>query len=471
MEARHMRGECSTQTKKMPRGAALEPLFPQLRARKNASPEAVAADQRARLHGAMVEAVARYGYTATTVQQLTSLAGVTKKTLYRHFACKQECFLSTYDRIVADGVVRISLAYRGESAGRMARVGSLDGGGREWERGLLRAFDAFVDELAKRPKPSRLALVDVLAAGPVALARIERGEALFERMIAQSFARAPDGVALSPLLVKGIVHGIWYVTRRRLLEGRPQAISGAGREMLDWMLTYRSAAASSLTADPAALRDATRGSGRGTPRLADADPRARMLRAAASVAATAGVKTLTSGQVIELAGVDRDAFSEHFESAEECFLASVELLSAQALGRSLRASEGAPDWPAAVCRSICRLLREVAEEPLFARVAFVEIFAAGPAGVMRRAALMHSFAEVLTRRAPRARRPSALVADAIVGAVWGVVHHHVVRGRARLLPALADHVVYLTLAPIVGAEPAVEAILVERAGGTIRKSA
>ncbi len=38
-----------------------KPLYPQLRARKNASREQVAAHQRARLQGAMVEAVARHG--------------------------------------------------------------------------------------------------------------------------------------------------------------------------------------------------------------------------------------------------------------------------------------------------------------------------------------------------------------------------------------------------------------------------
>ena len=136
--------------------APLEPLFPQLRARKNVPREQVAANQRMRLQGAMVEAVARHGYAATTVHELTALAGVTKKTLYRHFEDKQDCFLATYDLVVRDGVQRISAAYRSAEA---AGGGAASGGQRDWQAGLCRAFDAFARELALRPKCSRLALV------------------------------------------------------------------------------------------------------------------------------------------------------------------------------------------------------------------------------------------------------------------------------------------------------------------------
>ena len=49
----------------------------------------------------MLEAVSRHGYPATTVGELVALAGVSKSTFYEHFADKQECFLATFDEIVA----------------------------------------------------------------------------------------------------------------------------------------------------------------------------------------------------------------------------------------------------------------------------------------------------------------------------------------------------------------------------------
>jgi AcrR family transcriptional regulator len=448
-------------------GSAPAPLYPQLLARRNASREQVSAHQRARLHGAMVEAVAAHGYTAATVNEVTSLAGVSKKTLYKHFDSRQECFLATYDLVVERAVERISAAYREKIGGAVGGGGAQ--GERDWLAGLCRSFDAFVEDVVARPKPARLALVEVLAAGSVALARIERGEAIFARMIEQGLAQAPDGVALPPILLKGVVHGIWYVAHGRLLEGRPAAMSGCGRELLEWLLCYRSPAARLL--DQAAVEAAPRRHGCERAATIDGDERTRMLRAAAQIAAAGGYETLTSGQVAELAGVEWEAFSREFDSVEQCFLASLELLSAQALARALRDAQGASDWPAAACRAVGCLLREVAEDPVFARVAFVEVFAAGPAGVRCRAALMRSFAALLERRAPRSRRPSPLVAEAIAGAVWGIVHHHVAHGSARTLPALADHAAYITLAPILGAEQAVAAILAERTAGARRNAA
>jgi AcrR family transcriptional regulator len=193
--------------------------------------------------------------------------------------------------------------------------------------------------------------------------------------------------------------------------------------------------------------------------------------AAAQIAACGGYPSLTSGQIAERAGVEQERFLELFESVEECFLASLELLSVQALAGASRESQGAPDWPSSVCRMVDALMRQIAGDPVFARVAFVEVFAAGPAGSERRAVLMCRFAELLARRAPRSRRPSPLVAEAIVGAVWAMVHRCVAHGRARALPALAAHAAYIVLAPIVGAEAAVEAILAERAAGRDRGAA
>ena len=439
-------------------------LYPQLKPRpKGPSREQVEANQRARLCAAMIEAIAERGYEAATVSYVCTLAGVSKRTLYQLFAGKQDCFLVTYDEVVRASVQRISAAYRAKPSIVLGAgaVGSAARSEQDWAAGLCRAFDAFVAEIEARPHAARLALVEVLAAGPAALGRIERGEALFARMISQSLVQAGDGVALSPILLKGVVHGIWYVARSRLLEGRPAAMSACGRELLEWMLAYRSPTARLL--DGGAAEVPSRRGSEERPGAGEGDERTRMLRAAAHIAAAGGYEELTGGQIAELAGVEWEAFSREFGSVERCFLVCLELLSAQALARALRVSEGAPNWATGVCSALERLLDDIARDQVFARVAFVEVFAAGPAGVRRRTALMRSFAELLARRAPRSRRPSPLVAEAIVGSVWGIVHHHVVHGRARSLPALSGHAAYLTLAPIVGAEQAVAAILAERA--------
>jgi len=50
-------------------------------------------------------------------------------------------------------------------------------------------------------------------------------------MIDHSFARAPDGVVVAPLVVKGIVAGVHGVARARLLAGRADELPGLADEL------------------------------------------------------------------------------------------------------------------------------------------------------------------------------------------------------------------------------------------------
>ena len=77
-------------------GKAPAPLYERLpHGPHRSSAEAVLRNQRARMHGAMVEAVAMHGYERTSVKQVVGLAGVSRRSFYEQFANKQECFLAT----------------------------------------------------------------------------------------------------------------------------------------------------------------------------------------------------------------------------------------------------------------------------------------------------------------------------------------------------------------------------------------
>jgi len=56
----------------------------------------------------MIEACARHGYAETKVREVAGLAGVSTKTLYKHFESKEACFLATYDLVVQQAIGRIS---------------------------------------------------------------------------------------------------------------------------------------------------------------------------------------------------------------------------------------------------------------------------------------------------------------------------------------------------------------------------
>jgi AcrR family transcriptional regulator len=416
------------------------------------SHDQVAADQRRRLHAAMVQAVAEHGYAAVTVNDVVALAGVSKKTLYKHFGSKQECFLGTCDLLWSGCTEQIAASYRKEPPPE---------GGEDWKVELCGSLEAFFAQVAAQPQRAWLMLVEVLLVGRCAQGRVEHGELALQGMIERGFALAPEQIALSPILTRGIVHGIWHLARERLIEHRPESLPGTGPQLLEWMLSYRVGGVDGRDDKCMPLSSGSEnGSAPGT-RNEDRrcvpgderDERTRLLRAAAQIIAAGGYEALTGLHLAEQAGVREGLFDELFGgSVEECLLAYLEFSSARALARALNAARNAPDWPSGVYRAIDSLLGYVAEDRAFARVAFVEIFTIGRRGLERRAELMRRFSEVLLRRVPRSSRPSPLVAEAITGAVWSAIHREVVHDRAHRLQTLTPQVAYLVLAPLTGGD-------------------
>jgi AcrR family transcriptional regulator len=116
----------------------------------------IARSQRERLLEAAVRIVARKGYAATTVADLTKEAGISRTTFYEMFEDKEACFLAAYDAAAEALVRRVTNAFESE-----------DG----WPRRVRAGLAALLDALAEEPDLARLALVGVSAAGPAAQRR------------------------------------------------------------------------------------------------------------------------------------------------------------------------------------------------------------------------------------------------------------------------------------------------------------
>jgi AcrR family transcriptional regulator len=423
-------------------------LYAKLRPGPGLPHEQVASNQRARIYGAMIELVARRGYGSVTVVELARLAGVSKHTFYGHFQDKETCFLCVYDLIVRRSAKQVGAAQRGC---------------RDWREQLRLAFCAWAGGIAREPKMARLVLVEAFAGGPAALERMRRAEGLFAGMIEQSFAGAPDSVPVAPLIVKGIVAGVHRVARAQLLAGRAHELPGLVDELLEWMLCFRCEEAMALgrLADlPAPVRPGTAalaandGGARG-------EERARILDAVARLAAREGYWQLTVPRIRSAAGVSRRCFDAHFEGVQGCFIAALERLTERALAHAVPAGAAARTWPGGLHRALCALCAYIAADPVLARLGFIEVFAPGPNGMLCRERTIAGVAESLRISAPAGQRPSELAAEASVGAVWGIVHHHVAVGRAHQLPGITGVLSYLALAPAIGAERAVQEIVAE----------
>lgn len=416
--------------------------YPKLRPGPGRSPEDVADHQRRRLQKATIELVAEHGYNAVAVATLTKRARVSKRDFYKHFAGKEECFLATYDAIVSNSVSGILAAIEGEE---------------EWCERLRLGFLAFAGQVAGCPETARLALVEVFAAGAVAVERMLYTHQFFETLVAKHLV--PDGsTRLPPLVVKGIVAACSRVARARLLCGDPRQLKLDGDELIEWALSFCNDEVDRLrdlpVAGPPPLPAAATESPLG-------DERAMILAATAKLVSKEGYATLTVPRVRAVAGVSGSSFYAQFDGVADCFLATLETLT----GRTLAAAEPsfltADDWASGVHRMIARLCRHLAGDPTFASLAFLEVFAPGSDAMRWRSEMITKLAAMLRREAPPAQRPTVFAAEASIGAMWGVIHHFVATGRGAQLPIAAPVLSYLALAPALGGAAAVEAIVAE----------
>lgn len=135
----------------------------------------------------MSESVSERGYADTSIAEVISRAGVSRKTFYQQFDGKDECFAVAYGEEM-DRLIEVTLS-------------AFEAEGPPWARRLRGALTAFCAALAGNPAVAQLCFVEGIDdAGPVTAAR--RREALrgllplFEAAPAAEVGDSPFGESL-----------------------------------------------------------------------------------------------------------------------------------------------------------------------------------------------------------------------------------------------------------------------------------
>ncbi len=423
----------TVRTSKAVRASKTAPLYDRLpRGPHQLGPGEVAENQRLRMYGAMIEAVATSGYGRTSVKQVVTLAGVSRRAFYEQFANKQECFLATLDRIAVQAMSRIAAAYRSTEGPLEQRLGA--------------ALATFAEVVELDPKGSRLMLVDAPSAGPAGRERLTETLTAFERRFAASFARAADTAPLPEPVARAIVGGIRRATFVRLLEHRTDEMAGLVEHMLSWTLVFQTTGSSPLVVRSRKLPVESP--------LDDEDACACVLRSALELSALEGYGNLTPMRIVNGAGVSIDTFFDLFDNMEACLLAALEKL-----GEEVRETVSDPgltssaEWPAAVRRTLDRLMGYFAARPAYTQTIATGVFAMGQRAVDLGAELACEVAARLTAGAPCAPL-TGLAQEGIEGAIWHTIYCQTTRKGTDTLPALSDYLAYVVLTPFLGAEEA-----------------
>jgi AcrR family transcriptional regulator len=423
--------------------------FPRLQAGRGApAPEDVARHQRARLEGAMVEAVARNGYSDTSLRELVGIAGISKSAFYEHFESKQNCFFATFDEIVAELSARVGDASR--------EPGDLD----DKLRAGLRVVMVMASE---QPKAAALVAVESLTLGLAGVEHRDRASLVFETLIGQSFDHSPSPTPVSALTVRAIVAGIRGIAYRRLRRGEEAELPGLVSELVEWALGYQDAPseetvrAMEAAGEPTAQVEVV---GEERPPIGWEEPtdsalsrkllgaRERTYRAAARLAVADGYAALSIPAISAAAAISNKTFYREFDSKRDAFLAAFEELAGEAFAQTAAAMADAPGRPEAIGRGVRALLAYVAANELFASLAFFELACAGPAAMDRADAVLDGFTALLDPG--EGAKSAPVIREAVGSGIWAVIQHEIAHGRRAGLAELAPAITALAVAPLGG---------------------
>jgi AcrR family transcriptional regulator len=392
-------------------------------------------NQRERLFAAMVATVAEKGYEATTVADLVELSGVSRSAFYKHFDDKEACFLAAVEELVGPTLEKLAGDESAPAGVERAR----------------QAFEGLIALIVEQPAAAKLCIVEVYAAGPQGAALVDRSLDQATDLAVQMLAQVPGREGMPRELVRAIVGGIQKVIHKRLYRGQEEELPALAPQLWEWLFSY--------PVPPGPLKATRRRTVKAVPfaeRQAQSSPPERLLRALAAVVAEKGYPDTTVAEIVERASTSQRTFYEHFKNKEDAIVAALDSGSAHMLAAALPAFRRAPDWPHAVHDTQEAMFCFGAEEPEYARLGGVEMYAAGKRALDQREIVTEGMEGLLAPGYELKPETPPIAAEAIGGALYSLLYDHVNKKGPETLPDLVPTLVYVTLAPFLEAKDAYE---------------
>jgi AcrR family transcriptional regulator len=187
------------------------------------------------------------------------------------------------------------------------------------------------------------------------------------------------------------------------------------------------------------------------------NPHERIQSATARAVTAHGYAETTVEDICVEADIPEKAFYEHFKSKQEAAMSALETSVDQVMLELRETFNAASSWPEAIWDTTDTALDWMAHEPAFARLALVEILAAGEAALELLQSLMDAFAMFLEpgyELVPEKAASRRLVDETVANAIFGLLNEHIVREGAESVAVLHPELVRGIISPFLGAEQA-----------------
>jgi AcrR family transcriptional regulator len=189
--------------------------------------------------------------------------------------------------------------------------------------------------------------------------------------------------------------------------------------------------------------------------------RERVLEAMVRMAAAKGYEATTVADVAEFAGVSQQAFDEMFAGKEACFLEAYEAVFDVLVAHVTAAFEAARDepWPEQIAAALGALVDLLSTEADIARLAMVEVTAAGDDARERYRTMLTRFTPFMEAGRTYSGQGEELPADTArfaIGGATSMIFDEVRAGRGPELRRILPDLVFAVLMPYLGPQAAEE---------------
>jgi AcrR family transcriptional regulator len=161
--------------------------------------------------------------------------------------------------------------------------------------------------------------------------------------------------------------------------------------------------------------------------------------------------------VLDRTGLYRQAFYDNFADKDACYLAALSMGVGRLEAIAARAAASEGSWRGKLRAGLGALLDYLDAEPDFGRGVVVEVHAAGPEALARRAEAMKKaadFIDLARTESGGSEEPPPIAPEGIVAGIHAIVHSRLSTGATDGFRKLLPEFMYFAVLPYFGAEAA-----------------
>jgi AcrR family transcriptional regulator len=191
--------------------------------------------------------------------------------------------------------------------------------------------------------------------------------------------------------------------------------------------------------------------------LVNSPKREKILEGMLGAVGAEGYDATSVRTVLDRTGLYRQAFYDNFADKDACYLAALAMGIERLEAIVLRAAASEESWRGRLAAGLGALLDYLDAEPDIGRGIVVEVHAAGPEALARRAEAMKrvaDFIDLARGEAGESESPPQIAPEGIVAGIHAIVHSRLSTGATDGFRDLLPEFMYFAVLPYFGAEAA-----------------